>query len=360
MSKKEKNRNRLGRYLLLVTFIDILLLTACIFLLIKNIYDKKIYEKQLSQDAVAEEDDEIHEISVDETVMVKELEEMTVSGDSDDERVKKVKSLAERGTTALEMLKVLFPQQVVIADEGAFHFFDINKNLKPNPYDNDCFELDEDNRMTYVKDGEKVGYVGIDVSEHNGEIDWDKVAADGIDFVFIRAGYRGYGSGKLVEDKYFQYNYAEAKRVGLSVGVYFFTQAMNEAEAVEEADFVLERISVSGADIPVGIDVEKIDDPEAEVRTEALSRDEYTKNVQAFCKRIESEGYDSIIYGNAKTFMMLININELEDNEKWFADFIGENDYLPYFPYDFRIWQYDSFGECDGVTGVCDMNLAFY
>ncbi len=356
MSKKERKKNILGRYLLLVTFIDIVLLTACIFLLIKNIYDKQQYEKELA----AGQEEEIHEISVDEAVMIEEIEKMAVSGNTDDERVKKVKSLAERGTTAYEMLKVLFPQQMVIADEGAFHFFDINKDLAPNPYDNDCFSLNDENRMIYTKDGEKVGYAGIDVSEHNGEIDWDKVAADGIDFVFIRAGYRGYGSGKLVEDKCFQYNYAEAKRVGLSVGVYFFTQAVTEAEAVEEADFVLERISVSGADIPIGIDVEKIDEPEAEVRTEKISRDQYTDNVKAFCSRIESEGYDSIIYGNGKSFMMLLDITRIEDNEKWFADFIGENDYLPYFPYKFRIWQYDCFGVCDGVSGDCDLNLALY
>ncbi len=353
--KKASRKNRLGRYLILVTFIDILLFTACIFLLIKNIYDKKAYEKKLSDESF----EEIHEISVDEAEIVDEIEKITTSG-SDDERVKKVKTLAERGSSALEMLKVLFPQQLVIADEGAFHFFDINRNLKKNPYDNNCFSLNDDSRMIYTKDDEEIGYCGIDVSEHNGEIDWEEVASDGIDFVYIRAGYRGYGSGKMVEDKCFVQNIEGAKAAGLSVGIYYFTQAINENEAVEEADFVIERAEQYGVDIPIAIDVEKIDDPEADVRTTKISKDEYTRNVRAFCKRVESKGYGSIIYGNAKTFMMLVNMGELEDKEKWFADYIGPNDYVPYFPYEFRIWQYDSNGSCRGVDGSVDMNLAFY
>ena len=353
--KKPGRKNRLGKYLLAVTLIDIFLLTACIFLLIKNIYDKRTYEKKIAE----ESSEEVHEITVDEAEMVEEIEKITASG-SDDERVKRVKSLAERGSSALEMLKVLFPQQIVIADEGAFHFFDINRNLKKNTYDIDKFVLAENGRMTYEKDDGEDCYCGIDVSEHNGEIDWEKVAADGIDFVYIRAGYRGYGSGKMVEDKYFVQNIEGAKAAGISVGVYYFTQAVNENEAIEEADFILEKITDYGVDIPVAIDVEKIDDPEAGVRTAKLSKDEYTKNVRAFCRRIESRGYASLIYGNAKTFTMLLNMSELEDKEKWFADYIGPNDTVPYFPYEFRIWQYDSTGSCDGVTGDVDMNLAFY
>ena len=79
--------------------------------------------------------------------------------------------------------------------------------------------------------------------------------------------------------------------------------------------------------------------------------------MRAFCKRVESKGYGSIIYGNAKTFMMLVNMGELEDKEKWFADYIGPNDYVPYFPYEFRIWQYDSNGSCRGVDGSVDAGL---
>lgn len=355
MGKKTGKKSRAGRYLVIVTLADIFLLTACIFLLIKNQYDKRNYEKLISEEGTGQ----IHEISVDEAEMVSEIEKITASG-SDDERVKEVKSLAERGSSALEMLKVLFPQQVVIADEGAFHFYDINRNLKKNPYENAGFQQTDDGRMIYTKAEDENGYCGIDVSEHNGEIDWEQVAQDGIDFVYIRAGYRGYGSGKLMEDKFFAQNIEGAKAAGLSVGVYFFTQAVNEAEAVEEADFVLQRIGDTGVDIPVAIDVEKIDDPGAEVRTGNLSRDEYTRNVKAFCKRIESRGLGSIIYGNAKSFMMLLNMSELEDKEKWFADYIGPNDLVPYFPYEFRIWQYDSSGSCKGIEGNVDMNLAMY
>ena len=365
--KKTGRRSRLGRYLVLVTCIDIILFAACILLLIQNIYDKKIYEKntakKISEESIGEikgeSFDEISETTMDVKEAEAEIEKIASSG-SDDERVKKVRTLAERGSSALEMLKVLFPQQIVIADEGAFHFYDINRNLKKNPYDNERFSLTDEGRMAYEKDDGQECYTGIDVSEHNGEIDWQEVKSDGIDFVYIRAGYRGYGSGKMVEDKCFVQNIEGAKAAGLSVGIYYFTQAVNENEAIEEADFMLQKAREYGVDIPIAIDVEKIDDPEAEVRTKSLSKDEYTRNVRTFCRRVESRGCGSMIYGNAKTFTMLLNMGELEDKEKWFADYIGPNDYVPYFPYEFRIWQYDSCGTCAGIEGNVDMNLALY
>ena len=354
MEDKKKGINRLRKYLVVVTLLDIFLLAGCIALLFFNASEKRELEEAESVSG------EKAAMELTEEEAMSQIENTVISGNSEDERVKRVRTLAESGTTALEMLKVLFPQQMVVADEGAFHFFDINKNLKLNEYDNAGFVLGKGGYMTYSENGESVGYKGIDVSEHNGEIDWEQVASDNVEFAYIRAGIRGYGSGKLVEDLRFRENIEGASAAGINVGVYFFTQALNETEAVEEADFLLNLISQNRVDIPIAIDVEKVEDTSTTVRTKKLSKEQYTNNVLAFCERIKSNGYDTIIYGNGKTFMLLLDINRLENYDKWFADYIGRNDTLPYFPYKFRIWQYNSSGSCRGVPGDCDLNLAFY
>ena len=359
--KKKNKRNRaLRKYVIIVTVIDLLLMTGCIVLMFENAAEKRRYEaeeaKREAEAIAAAKESETGE----EELEVEEIEWETLSENDGDERVARVKTIAERGTTALEMLKVLFPQQMVVADEGAFHFFDINKNLKMNEYDMDSFALNDDGWMTYTVDGENTGYKGIDVSEHNGVIDWEQVAEDEVEFTYIRAGIRGYGSGKLVEDEQFQANMEGAANAGLNVGVYFFTQALTEEEAMEEADFVAELLKDKKVDIPVALDVEKVEDATVPVRTKDLSKEQYSKNVIAFCRRMKENGYDTIIYGNGKTFMILLDIAMLEDYDKWFADYIGKNDYLPYFPYNFRIWQYDSTAQVKGVKGDCDVDLALY
>ncbi len=353
--KKERSNRGLRKYLVFVTITNIILLTGCVVLLLKGEADRKQLEE------AEEEIQAISENVLSRDAAMLEIEEALVSDNSGDERVDTVRSLAERGTTALEMLKVLFPQQMVVADEGAFHFFDINRNLKLNEYDLNNFQfVPETGEMIYTENDEKTGYKGIDVSEHNGEIDWEQVASDGVQFAYIRAGLRGYSSGKLAEDERFRENIEGATNAGLNVGVYFFTQAINETEAVEEADYLLNLISQNRVDIPIAIDVEKIEDTESEPRTRNLSKQQYTKNVIAFCERIRGSGYETMIYGNGKTFMLLLDITALEDYDKWFADYIGSNDYQPYFPYRFRIWQYNSKGICKGISGKCDMDLALY
>ena len=352
--KKHGRRSRLKAYNRIVTILDVLLLAGCIFLFLRTSAVEKQYQEE------RERANELERELAEDEAEVTELMEQAEEAVSEDETLGEVRTIAERGTNAIEILKLLFPQQFVLADEGAFHFFDINRNLRQNEYDLSSFFVNEKGLMVYTEDGQEVGYRGIDVSQHNGAIDWEQVRADGVDFVYIRAGIRGYGSGKLVEDARFAENIEGAKAAGLNVGVYFFTQAVTEEEAVEEADFVLELIRGKEMDIPVAIDVEKVENNETEPRTKNLSKAQYTANVKAFCERIREAGYDAIVYGNGKTFAILLDINELESYEKWFADYISSNDWTPYFPYHFRIWQYDSTGRVNGISGDCDLNLAFY
>ena len=269
--------------------------------------------------------------------------------------------LFEEKNSTYNVLKKIYPDKQVLLDSGQFVFFDINRELNPCEYVSEYFVYDEDSaQMSYVPDGEVKSVKGIDVSKYNGEIDWEKVAASGVKYAYIRAGVRGYVSGEIVKDDTFESNMEEAGEAGLDLGVYIFSQAADVKEAEEEADFVLECIEGKDISCPVVIDIEKIDNPDTEPRTLKLTQEERTDIAIAFCERIRSAGYTPMIYGNLYTFLRLLDMQRLEEYDKWFADYISDEDRTPYFAYKFRVWQYASDGKCPGISDGCDVNLAFY
>ncbi len=285
----------------------------------------------------------------------------TVSGsDADNATLMAVRGYAEQGKSFLYTLKQLFPKQFVLADEGTFHFVDIDPNLRPYTYDNDMIALSSNGIITYADENVITSY-GIDVSQHNGPVDWEQMKAAGYrpDFVYIRAGLRGYSSGRLVYDEQVSANIAGAKSVGAQTGVYFVTQAIDEDEAREEAQFVLDLLRDKENDLPVVLDVEKVESYDTEPRTKNLTPQEYTTNVLAFADELKQNGVDTIVYGNGKTFMLMLDMAMLDGTDIWFADYVAEDDYIPYFPYKFDIWQFSSQGNVPGVTGDCDLNIRF-
>lgn len=256
-----------------------------------------------------------------------------------------------QGTTA--MLRAFFPDEVVVADTGQYYFFPILDELAKNTYNPASFMADGDGVMHYYVDGERASRKGIDVSRYQDKIDWEKVAADEVDYAFIRLGIRGYTEGEILEDETFQRNISGALKNDIDVGVYFFTQAMSEEEAEEEAEFVIESIAPYKVTYPVVIDVEAVTSTNA--RGNDLTSEERTKYCIAFCEKIKEAGYTPMIYGNLKTFMLLLNIEELEEYDKWFAYY----DDMYYFPYDFKIWQYTNKGKVAGIKGEVDLNISF-
>ncbi len=256
------------------------------------------------------------------------------------------------GTT--EMLRAFFPDEIVVADAGRYYFFPILDELAKNTYNPEAFVMDEDGVMEYYdENGERVSHKGIDVSRYQGEIDWEKVASDEVEFAFIRLGIRGYTEGEIMEDETFQDNIRGALKNDIDAGIYFFTQALSEEEAEEEAAFVIESIAPYKVEYPVVIDVETVSGTEA--RGNALTSEERTKYCIAFCEKIKEAGYTPMIYGNLKTFTLLLNIEELEEYDKWFAYY----DESYYFPYDFKIWQYTNKGKVAGIKGDVDLNISF-
>lgn len=228
--------------------------------------------------------------------------------------------------------------------------------IKQNTYKKEDFSVDERYRMTYYEDGEESSYFGIDVSSYQGDIDWQLVKEDGVEFAFLRIGYRGYGEeGKLCADEDFIRNYEEARDAGIDLGVYFFSQAATAGEAIEEAEFVLSLLENRQLEYPVVFDWENVftGDPEDVPRTEDVMPQTLTLSAIAFCETIKDAGYDSMIYTNKKLATIKYDLRQLSDYPIWLAYYDTELNYC----YDFDIWQYGT-AMVDGIEGEVDVNIA--
>lgn len=193
---------------------------------------------------------------------------------------------------------------------------------------------------------------GVDVSKYQGNIDWNKVKASGIDFAIIRVGYRGYGTGVLVEDSSFRQNIKGATAAGLKVGLYFYSQAINEQEAVEEASMVLSLCSGYNISYPIYFDTEKVDAGTG--RADNISRAQRTANAVAFCETIQNAGYRAGVYSYASWFYNQLNIANINKYSIWIAQYRSQLD----FDYNYDIWQYTSIGTVPGIPNKTDMNLS--
>lgn len=267
--------------------------------------------------------------------------------------LEQLKECMTSGEGTTDMLRSFFEDEIVVADAGRYYFFPILEELAKNTYDPEAFMADGDGVMHYYEDGERVSHKGIDVSKYQDEIDWKKVASDGVEYAFIRLGIRGYTEGEIIEDETFQDNITGALENDIDVGVYFFTQALSEEEAEEEAEYVIESISSYDVKYPVVLDVEAVTNSRA--RGNDLTSEERTRYCIAFCEKIKEAGYTPMIYGNLKTFMLMLDMESLEDYDKWFAYY----DETYYFPYEFKIWQYTNKGKIAGIKGDVDLNISF-
>ena len=191
---------------------------------------------------------------------------------------------------------------------------------------------------------------GIDVSAYQGKINWKKVADSGIEFAIIRLGYRGYGTGALVEDSYARTNLEGAAKAGLKVGAYFFSQALNKEEVHEEIDFMLEILEGVEITMPVVFDWEYISDT---ARTANMDARTLTDLNLEFCERMTEEGYQPMIYFNPTQARKLMFLYELEAYPFWLAYYTDRMTY----PYRFEMWQYTCTGRVPGIQGDVDINL---
>lgn len=204
--------------------------------------------------------------------------------------------------------------------------------------------------MQYDKEG-YYSMIGVDVSKWNGDIDWFALRKQGIEFVLIRVGFRGYEYGELVLDEKF-YEYMDgASAAGLAIGLYFFSQAINQNEAIDEAEFVIDKMAGYRVELPIFIDTEAV--PDAFARTNGMFVENYTQNAIAFCKTIEAQGYHAGVYASRKWFKRILNLPELANYEIWYAKYGN----TPGEDVAFDIWQYTAEGKLEGCDGNIDLNV---
>lgn len=195
----------------------------------------------------------------------------------------------------------------------------------------------------------------IDVSTYNGNINWNAVKASGINDVIIRVGYRGWGTGRIVKDNRFDQNVQGARAAGLNVGAYFVTQAINTAEAVEEASFIVQEANMNGLNLPLVIDVEWAGSGSEQGRGNYLSAGERTAVINAFCETVWSAGRVPMVYANRNWFNNYINSPAIVPYaEIWVAQYadIDETTYGGRY----NMWQFRSDGSVNGISGNVDMS----
>lgn len=208
-------------------------------------------------------------------------------------------------------------------------------------------------KYTFGTDGALMtssGTLGIDVSKWNGNIDWKAVKNSGISYVIIRCGYRGSTTGAMIEDPKFKTNIQGALNAGLKVGIYFFSQAVNEVEAVEEASMTIGLIKKYNISYPVFLDVEA-----SGGRADGIDRNTRTQVIKAFCETIKNSGYTPGVYANKTWLNSYINAGEINSYKIWLAQY----NTAPTYSGKFDMWQYSSKGQVSGISGHTDMNLSY-
>lgn len=205
---------------------------------------------------------------------------------------------------------------------------------------------------TELQFGKGSAKLGIDVSKWNKEIDWQAVKESGVEFAIIRCGYRGASSGALVIDPMYEKNIKGAIDAGIPVGVYFFTQALSEVEAIEEASMVIRLIEDYDVDYPVFLDSESAG---GKGRADGLDADERTKIHQAFLDTVSAAGYETGIYASRNWLNNRLNMTDLSDYRTWLAEYTDVPTYDKYY----HMWQYTSKGTVDGIDTRVDLNLCY-
>ena len=229
---------------------------------------------------------------------------------------------------------------------------EINAAIEDTASRADAIEDSDRTEIVTLQAGGTNHSAGIDVSSWQGDIDWDKVRESGIEFVIVRAGYRGSVTGTIVRDKYFEANVSGAQRAGLKVGVYFVTQAVTEAEAVEEASAVMEMCEGFDLELPIYLDVEGSNGG----RGDLIDAETRTLVCEAFCRTLENSGQAGGVYACRYWLANNMDASRLDRYNVWLAEYRSTLLYNGYY----SMWQYTSKGHIDGINGNVDFDIMYY
>lgn len=241
---------------------------------------------------------------------------------------------------------------MVVNEDGEEEWVLISPYLPKHDYDFTKLVCQSD-LMKYYENGRQVSYVGVDISKAEGYVDFNKLKKAGVDFVMLRVGARGYSSGQLVIDEYFSDNIKRASDAKLEIGLYFFSQAITEAEAIEEALVVLQQLEGYTVRYPIAFDMEYVDNDTS--RVESLSRADKTTVAKAFLDTIRMGGYEPMIYGDKYWLIKQIDLSKMTEYDVW----LSQQEDIPDYPYRFSMWQYNRQASIDGISGSASLNISF-
>lgn len=234
--------------------------------------------------------------------------------------------------------------------------FSLKGKLNNNEFDEiqeliNKIEEHDSNIMNNIEVEEREETVnGIDVSGWQGTVNWEEVKESGVDFVMLRVGSRKLVSGEVVDDSTFPRNASECNRLGIPIGVYFYSAAKTELEVLEEATFVLNIIKDYKITYPVAYDMEDF----GQFRLTNVSDERFNYNALIFLNYFKSHGYNGMLYANKSALENHWNLSRFENYKIWLAHYIGTTSYDG--PYD--MWQYSDMGKVNGITGNVDLNVA--
>lgn len=375
-TKKRKN-GKLHSVLIIFGYLAALVLIMCVVGLVNTWITDKIEDsaKQMTVSVGAEllpEDKEVTLTEAELNAMLEEAaanaaasaaadavteaeaEKLQAAADARAEVLDGIRAGLETGDdTMVEVLRPFYPDHMVVVSNNKFHFVPINRELKLSSYSDENLNILESGEYQYMEGDQVISHKGIDVSRFQGNIDWQAVAGDGVEFAIIRVANRGYGTGKLVVDEQFEKNIKGAVDAGIHVGVYIYSQAIDEQEVVEEANLVMEKLAAHDVNCPIVFDVEKTADPTG--RMNQISVEERTNLTLLFCQTVEAAGYKPMIYHNMEMGALMLDVEPLEQYDKWLAYY---NDDM-YYPYEYKIWQYSDKGRVSGISSNVDMNICF-
>ena len=350
-SGRRTNRSHKGLVAVMAMILVVLMTaTACVLLIQEN--------RKLNRENAEAQDELARYASAEAGLTFSQAEMEAYAQESADAAVENSKAELLQGIKqdvdaygVLTMLRNLYPKDLVIAADGKYNFIPIIDSLPKHNLDPDKFVITEKKDYEYYEDGVRISHRGVDVSRFQGNIDWKRVAKDNVEFAIVRLGLRGYGTGEIKLDANYVANISGALAAGLDVGVYFYSQAITEEEAREEAEFVIENLKGYDINLPVIMDIEYVDGDNG--RANNLTVEERTRIANVFCETISAAGYEPMIYGNTKTFVLMLDLTKLEGIRKWFAYYN-----LPlYYPYEFSMFQYSESGRVDGIPEKVDLNI---
>ncbi len=350
--KESRARGSIVAVMVLMSLTTLASVACALFLLYTKFNEKPEPETPVASESpeiryTQEEMEKILEAAIAETVEIARAEGQATFSDY-------LLSSMSNDKGYLNTLRKVYPDFIIFNDTEGLNFIPVMHSLKKNELDMGEFSVAQNGVMEHYLEGELTSHKGIDVSKFQGDIDWNAVAADGVEYAFIRCGFRGWGeAGSMNADDNFGKNVDNARNAGIHAGAYFYSTAITQEEIDEEVAFVLDALEGHAVDYPVVIDTERSDSGTG--RADNLSKEVRTDLVISFCEQIKEAGYTPMIYANTTWYAKKLDMARLEQYDKWFASFTTNF----YFPYEIAVWQYSNKGRVSGISGDVDLNMSF-